>query len=567
MLKLQARLTLAFLLLVGVITGLISFALYTHIHAQFDADFGDRIQLARDAVRQRLRSDAKALDARVEAVASHPEVEELRQDLDHGRVDQVKRRLLSMAPALRQSAHLDVLWIFDVRGRRKVLAAPHRSGSLEPTEALERFLNRGGDDHCLVTEAVDRSGRPVVLPVLEVSATSGRLLIVGGRAIGSGVAEDLAIGGFGDMHVTIRDAAGSVVADTFAGDDEPPAEPTGYETAVVELKNPGEDETALVVSVHLSREPLEKRIESMFQATAVVAGAAALLALLLGWLMARRITRPIDQLVQVTRRVAAGKRQVELPVGRRDEIGELMDAFANMIQEVDESEDRLRRAERVAAWQEIARELAHEIKNPLTPIQMAIETVRRTYQRKHPRFDEIFEESTKTILEEVDRLKTIVSEFSQFARMPRPNPHPCELNELVHQAFVLYRETDGVEVTEALDQRLKPQHLDPDRMTQVIQNLLKNAIQATVPADRPGKVHIATRLTDHGEVELSIEDNGCGIPENDLPRVFTPYFTSKAGGTGLGLAVVHRIVDGHDGRIGVSSQVGSGTRFVVLLPT
>ncbi|MFT5432990.1 MAG: two-component system nitrogen regulation sensor histidine kinase NtrY, partial [Myxococcota bacterium] len=262
---------------------------------------------------------------------------------------------------------------------------------------------------------------------------------------------------------------------------------------------------------------------------------------------------------------ADGDRDLGLQPGRRDEIGELIDAFEAMTTELTDSEERLRRAERVAAWQDIARELAHEIKNPLTPIRMAIETVRRTYKRKHPRFEEVFEESTATILEEVDRLKDIVSEFSQFARMPRPSPQAVRLNDLVHQAVVLYREDDTITLTETLDSDLGEQQLDPSKMTQVIQNLLKNAIQATAGEDRPGKVTISTRRLQAGS-ELIVTDNGCGISEENLRRVFTPYFTGKVGGTGLGLAVVHRIISDHDGRVGVSSTVGEGTRFVVQLP-
>ncbi len=568
MIGLQTRLTLAFLLLVGAVTGGTTTLLYQRTQDQFHADFDDRIRVAKEAVRLRLMRDAESLRARVEAAARDPRMDVLLQDLEHGRFEDdpgPRKRLLSDVDALRGSAHLDVLWVLDKDADGRVLAAPHRTGNEEPTGTLRRYLRGGLRDHAVVTEPVDRGGRPVVVPVLEVGVARERLMIVGGRVLGQGVAEDLRIGAIADMQVTIRDREGRVIATTLSA-DEPEEDPAGYETERVVHRNSGEDQPALIVSVHLSRAALERRLDGLVRATGFVAGAAGLVALLLGWLSARRITRPVQTLVNATRQVAAGDRNIDLAVGRRDEVGELMDAFSNMAHELDESEDRLRRSERVAAWSEIARELAHEIKNPLTPIQMAIETVRRTHKRRHPKFDEVFEESTVTILEEVNRLKTIVTEFSQFARMPRPNPQPYELNELVHQAVVLYREEDGVEVVERLSEELEEQLLDPDRMTQVIQNLLKNAIQATRAVDRPGRVRIATKRLESGEAELSVEDNGCGIAEEDLPRVFTPYFTSKAGGTGLGLAVVHRIVTGHDGRIGVSSKPGEGTRFVVRLP-
>ena len=568
MIGLQARLTIAFLLLAGVVTGGTAFVLYERIHDQFRRDFEDGVVAAQRAVRDRLERDADSLRERVEGVAQRdPRIEELLQDLSHGRFDADSSRskwLQESADGLRRGAGLDVLWIFDTQPRRRVLAAPHRMGDVTPTEALIGHLSRETAEHALITEPVVRGGRPVVVPVLEVVVRRGRLQIVGGRVVGRAVAEDLRIAAVGEIEVTIQDPEGDIVASTLEDAEAGPG--VGYETARVIHRNPGDQTPALRISVHVSRTPMDRRVAGLLRDTGFVAGAAGVLALLLGWLLARRITRPVRQLVAATRQVAAGDRLVDLPAGRRDELGELMDAFATMLHELDESEHALRRAERVAAWQEIARELAHEIKNPLTPIQMAIETTRRAWKRNHPQFDEVFDESTHTILEEVNRLKTIVSEFSQFARMPRPNPHPCDLNDLIHQSVVLYRDTDGVTIDEELAPGVGERFVDPDRMTQVIQNLLKNAIQAAGAMERHGRVKVATRIMETGGVELSIEDNGCGIPAEDLPRVFTPYFTSKAGGTGLGLAVVHRIVTGHDGRIGVSSRVGEGTRFMVQLP-
>ena len=568
-LGLRARLTLAFLLVVCVLSGAGTWVLYERIGEQFQADFEARVGLARDEVPERLTRNARALRARVAAITGNSKLQVLIQDLENGSFygDPVRqKRLVGDAVELRKDLHLGSLWIIDTGADTplKVLAAPHRSRKSIPPPTLTRYVRGAMTGHVVVTESVLRAGRPVLVPLLEVGAQAGRLLLVGGEVLGRGVADDLRSGA--DMHVTIRSPDGRLVATTF-GEGVATDAPDGYETRVVPHRNTDKDPPAVAFAVHFSRAAMERRIQVLVRSAATAAGGAAVLALLLGSLLARRITRPVDALVQATRQVAAGDRDVDLPVGRTDEIGELMDAFAQMIHDLEESEDRLRRAERVAAWQEIAREIAHEIKNPLTPIQMAIETMRRARARNHPSFDEYFEESTRTILEEVDRLKTIVSEFSQFARMPRPNPHDCDLNELIHQSVILYREADeGVTVTEELDASLPELLLDADRMTQVIQNLIKNAMQATRAVDRPGSVLVATRRHESGEVEVTVTDNGCGIPEADLPRVFTPYFTSKAGGTGLGLAVVHRIITGHEGRIGVRSKVGGGTTFVIRLP-
>ena len=563
--RLQTRLTFAFLVFVLALVGSVGWVLYGRIHDQFDDDFRERVETAREGVRALLVRDAERLRTRVLGAARDPRVSELAQDLEHGRFDAArKRQALAEAEALRAAADVDVLWIFDDKLERNVIAAAHRSDTSALPPSLAGYLRRGLAEHVVVEEPVTRGGRPVVVPVLEVGVREGRLVLVGGRVIGQEVAGDLRAGASSEVEITIRGREGRVVASTLAAAD-PPERPDGYETTVVVHKNAGEREAALSLSVHVSRMPLERRLRTLFEATAAVGALSALLALLLGALVARLIARPIGALVEATRRIAAGER--DLSLGRRgDEIGELMAAFEAMAEELGESERRLWAAERVAAWQEIARELAHEIKNPLTPIQMAIETVRRTYERKHPRFEEVFEESTRTILEEVERLKKIVSEFSQFARLPRPSPTDCDLNDLVHQSVTLYREAaDGIEVVEELSPDLGTLQLDPERMTQVVQNLLQNALQATRAVDRLGRVVVRTRVVEGG-AELSVEDNGGGIPAEDLDRVFTPYFTTKAGGTGLGLAVVHRIVTGHDGRIGVQSRVGEGTRFVVRLP-
>lgn len=222
-------------------------------------------------------------------------------------------------------------------------------------------------------------------------------------------------------------------------------------------------------------------------------------------------------------------------------------------------------AQRIAAWQEIARRLAHEIKNPLTPIQMSVETMRRTRAKQHPSFDEVFEESTATILEEVARLKRIVSEFSEFARMPKPSRAECDLNEIVSAQTSLYKGT--CELTEQLDPALPRIHADRDQLAQVLLNLIENARDATSSLAAEARIAVQTRrVGDY--VELIVDDNGPGLAADVKDRLFTPYFTTKhaAGGTGLGLAIVHRIVTDHGGRVAVGDGGLGGARFAIRLP-
>jgi nitrogen fixation/metabolism regulation signal transduction histidine kinase len=237
-----------------------------------------------------------------------------------------------------------------------------------------------------------------------------------------------------------------------------------------------------------------------------------------------------------------------------------------MTRELGDSKDRLIHAERVAAWQEIARGLAHELKNPLTPIQMSVETLRKTWTAQHPSFGEIFEESTHTVLEEVQRLKKIIGEFSQFARLPQPDRRECDLNEIVGGALALYR--GAIKVVPELDRALPAVTVDRDQLTQVVLNLLENARDAIASKgsdESVGRIVVKTRGK-AGAVELEVEDNGPGFEPTLKEKMFTPYYTTKQTGTGLGLAIVRRIVVEHGGRIDAFSAPGRGARFVVELP-
>jgi len=225
----------------------------------------------------------------------------------------------------------------------------------------------------------------------------------------------------------------------------------------------------------------------------------------------------------------------------------------------------LMRAQKVAAWGEVARKLAHEIKNPLTPIQLSAQRIRKAYLKSAPDFEKVLTECTGAIVDEVEALKNLVDEFAQFARMPAANLVPGSLHDVIDQALSLY---DGLFAEVRIDRRLAPDlpplRLDADQMKRVLINLVDNAIQAT---DQRGTVVIATEFDRaQSRARLSVADDGPGIPLEDRDRLFVPHFSTRKRGSGLGLAIVSRIVQEHHGAIRVEENKPQGARFVVELP-
>jgi two-component system nitrogen regulation sensor histidine kinase NtrY len=285
--------------------------------------------------------------------------------------------------------------------------------------------------------------------------------------------------------------------------------------------------------------------------------ATALFAVLMGVLLARATTRPLASLEAAAARVASGDLASTIGGSPRGEAGRATAAFDHMTRELAQAQRRLVRAERIAAWRDIAQRIAHEIKNPLLPIQVSIETMRKTYARNHPDFPEIFEESTQMVLEEVRRLEHIVTEFSRFARLPRPRPEPLDVRELVAHLEAMHV-TGTVPLRVEVEGTLATVRADREQLTQVLVNLLQNAAEAARARHGDGegsaaRVTLCVAPDAGGGVSLRVRDNGPGFPPGEArQRVFEPYFTTRAGGTGLGLAIVHRILGEH----GASIELG-----------
>ncbi|MFZ0739223.1 MAG: ATP-binding protein [Candidatus Acidiferrales bacterium] len=321
----------------------------------------------------------------------------------------------------------------------------------------------------------------------------------------------------------------------------------------------------LVGSSQRTRAQVEKRIILL---AAGVAGIGLLFGALLAWWGAARVTRPVTKLVEGAREVAGGNLQTRVAIHSKDEIGQLAGTFNRMTEQLAEQRERTVQAERVAAWRELARRLAHELKNPLFPLQITVENLRRAREQSPEQFDEVFRESTETLLVEIENLKTIIGRFSDFAKMPQPERQPVRLNDVVRSVVKLFEAQFSAVgrppiMTELhLDEKLPTIQADPVLLQRALENLVLNAMDA-MPS---GGLLAITTSNQRDAVRLEISDTGLGLTPEECERLFTPYYTTKQHGTGLGLAIVQSVISDHGGTISVESETGVGTTFRIDLP-
>lgn len=294
----------------------------------------------------------------------------------------------------------------------------------------------------------------------------------------------------------------------------------------------------------------------------LVYGALVLVALLAGLLWSRSMVRPLESLVGATRRVAAGDLEFRLQRRGPGEVGELVASFDEMVARLAGQRRDLARLERVAAWRGMARTLAHEVKNPLTPILLAITQVRDAYKDDDPTYRALLDEAVDITGEEVEHLRRLVRAFGDFARLPKPEPREADLVALLLDLEQLYGrerlELDGIGAPLV-------GWFDYDALRRALVNLVDNGLAACRQQREPERVAITLHRQGAG-ARLVVSDRGAGIAAADLPRIFEPDFTTKSDGMGLGLAIVENIIIGHGGAIAVRSEPGRGTTFTVELP-
>jgi nitrogen fixation/metabolism regulation signal transduction histidine kinase len=308
-----------------------------------------------------------------------------------------------------------------------------------------------------------------------------------------------------------------------------------------------------------------------------------LLSILVSFLLTEEIIRPIVNLEEATRRGADGDFSFRILSRSADELSHLVGSFNRMVSELSHSREKLRQSEKISAWQEIAQRLAHEIKNPLTPIKLSAQRILKKYAADleaagaeaaeggpsgEGEFPKVLRASISSIVREVDNLNELLVEFREFARLPMPRLQSVHLRDLVQEAAQVYRNLSSEVVIEV--SRISEDSIiraDPGQIKQVLANLIRNAVQAM---PKGGEVSIRSAVVNKENrrfCRIWIQDSGSGIPKAIRGRVFEPYFTSKAEGAGLGLAIVERIIFDHDGNIWFETQEDVGTTFIIDLPS
>lgn len=337
----------------------------------------------------------------------------------------------------------------------------------------------------------------------------------------------------------------------------------------IPLRGAGNDRPLLAILLVGNSRRSYVELKGRIRASALLAGSGGIiLAILLSSWAAARVTRPVEQLAQAAQEVAAGNWDTRVQVHGHDEVAQLAESFNSMMAELAAQKQRLVQTERVAAWRELARRLAHELKNPLFPLQLTVENLMRARSQSLEQFDEVFRESSDSLLAEIANLKAIIGRFSEFSKMPQPQLQPVQANEILRGVVKLFQaqwQAPGrapIACKLDLDENLKTIAADPDLLHRALSNLVLNAMDA-MPSG--GTLTLASRRREE-KIIIEISDTGSGLTREECERIFTPYYTSKQHGTGLGLAIVQSVVSDHGGRISVQSEPGRGTTFVIELP-
>jgi nitrogen fixation/metabolism regulation signal transduction histidine kinase len=280
--------------------------------------------------------------------------------------------------------------------------------------------------------------------------------------------------------------------------------------------------------------------------------------------LTNRITNSFTWIGEKMREINLGRHNEEITWTRKDEIGGLVAEYNKMVKKLEQSAVDMAKTEREGAWREMARQVAHEIKNPLTPMKLSIQYLQKAIDNNAPNVKELSSSVARTLIEQIEHLSKIASEFSQFANIGNARTEVFDMHETLHSLVLLHSSQDHAIIEWKPLSRKLMVRADKTQINRLFTNLLQNAVEA-IPEDLKGRVVVSEEVS-NGEVVITVEDNGAGIPAEMESKIFSPNFTTKTSGTGLGLAMCKGIVENSKGRIWFDTRAGEGTSFHVALP-
>jgi len=338
-----------------------------------------------------------------------------------------------------------------------------------------------------------------------------------------------------------------------------------YKTAYVPVRNANNATVAFLQLPYFSNEAdYYERMGSFLNAMINIYAFIFLAIGMFAVLVARQITTPLSFIQLNLSKTIYGKKNEPIKWDRHDEIGALVKEYNKMIAALENSANRLAQSERESAWREMAKQVAHEIKNPLTPLKLGLQLLEKSWKDKDPKFDAKFERFSKSFVEQIESLSSIASEFSAFAKMPDTKMERLNLFDTLGQAVTIFKHMENVQIKYETPETPFMVNADRDQLLRCFNNLLKNAIEA-MPPERLGIINVNNTIN-RNSILLKIQDNGNGIPENLHERIFEPNFTTKSSGTGLGLAFVKNSIENAGGRVWYETVIGEGTTFYLNFP-